>query len=69
MSPYYGYAPRKLATSGGAMVIKNSLYADPLVPCYELIERQKLHICLSVGDQAMSFMRRLIAQRRCVLSD
>lgn len=56
MSPYYGYAPRKLATSGlNYAVIKNSLYADPLVPYLpELIERQNL--IYPVGEQAMSFI-------------
>lgn len=56
MSPYYGYAPRKLATSGlHYAVIKNSLYADPLIPYLpELIVRQKL--IYPVGDQAMSFI-------------
>ena len=56
MSPYYAYAPRRLATSGlNYAVIKNSLYADPLVPYLpELIERQAL--IYPVGDQAMSFI-------------
>lgn len=56
MSPYYGYAPRKLAGSGLAYaVIRNSLYADPLVPYLpELIERK--HLIYPVGDQAMSFI-------------
>lgn len=56
MSPYYAYAPRKLATSGlQYAVAKNSLYADPLVPYLpELIERQAL--IYPVGDQAMSFI-------------
>ncbi len=52
MSPYYGYAPRKLAGSGlHYAVIKNSLYADPLVPYLpELIERK--HLIYPVGKQA-----------------
>jgi len=56
MSPYYGYAPRKLAGSGlHYAVIKNSLYADPLVPYLpELIERK--HLIYPVGKQAMSFI-------------
>ncbi|MFD1441024.1 SDR family oxidoreductase [Lacticaseibacillus hegangensis] len=56
MSPYYAYAPRRLATSGlQYAVAKNSLYADPLVPYLpELIERQAL--IYPVGDQAMSFI-------------
>lgn len=56
MSPYYAYAPRRLATSGlHYAVVKNSLYADPLVPYLpELIHRQAL--IYPVGDQAMSFI-------------
>lgn len=56
MSPYYAYAPRKLASSGLHYAIaKNSLYADPLVPYLpELIERQAL--IYPVGDKAMSFI-------------
>lgn len=56
MSAYYGYAPRRLAASGlNYAVIKNSLYADPLVPYLpELIERK--HLIYPVGDQAMSFI-------------
>lgn len=56
MSPYYGYAPRRLAASGLQFaVLKNALYADPLVPYLpELIQRQAL--IYPVGDQAMSFI-------------
>lgn len=56
MSPYYGYAPRRLATSGlNYAVIKNALYADPLIPYLpELIQRQ--HLIYPVGNQAMSFI-------------
>lgn len=56
MSPYYAYAPRRLAGSGlQYAVVKNSLYADPLVPYLpELIERQAL--IYPVGDAAMSFI-------------
>lgn len=44
MSPYYAYAPRRLATTGlHYAVAKNSLYADPLVPYLpELIARKAL---------------------------
>lgn len=56
MSPYYAYAPRRLAGSGlQYAVVKNALYADPLVPYLpELIERQAL--IYPVGDAAMSFI-------------
>ena len=56
LAPYYAYAPRKLAGSGlNYAVVKNSLYADPLVPYLpELIERKQL--IYPVGDQAMSFI-------------
>lgn len=56
MAPYYGYAPRRLASSGlNYAVIKNALYADPLVPYLpELIERKAL--IYPVGQQAMSFI-------------
>lgn len=56
MSPYYAYTPRKLATSGlNYAVVKNSLYADPLVPYLpELIERQAL--IYPVGKHAMNFI-------------
>ncbi|WP_390409999.1 NAD(P)H-binding protein [Lacticaseibacillus jixiensis] len=56
MSPYYAYAPRRLATSGlNYAVVKNALYADPLVPYLpELIARKAL--IYPVGDQAMSFI-------------
>jgi uncharacterized protein YbjT (DUF2867 family) len=58
MSPYYAYAPRRLAGSGlRYAVVKNALYADPLVPYLpELIARQAL--IYPVGDQAMSFITR-----------
>ncbi|WP_010621114.1 NAD(P)H-binding protein [Paucilactobacillus suebicus] len=56
MSAYYGYVPRRLASSGMKYaVMKNSLYADPLIPYLpELIERGNL--IYPVGDQAMSFI-------------
>ncbi len=52
MSPYYAYAPRKLASSGlNYGIVRNALYADPLIPYLpELIERQAL--IYPVGDQA-----------------
>ncbi|WP_262315016.1 NAD(P)H-binding protein [Lacticaseibacillus parakribbianus] len=56
MSPYYAYAPRRLATSGLTYaVVKNALYADPLVPYLpELIQRQAL--IYPVGSQKLSFI-------------
>ncbi|MFC6314936.1 NAD(P)H-binding protein [Lapidilactobacillus achengensis] len=56
MAPYYAYVPRRLAGSGlHYAIIKNSLYADPLVPYLpELIQRQAL--IYPVGQQAMAFI-------------
>ncbi|MBO1305712.1 SDR family oxidoreductase [Enterococcus sp. 669A] len=56
MSPYYGYAPRRLAGSGfDYAVVKNALYADPLVPYLpELIERQ--NIIYPIGEAQLSFI-------------
>lgn len=56
MSPFYGYLPRRLAGTNLAYVIlKNALYADPLVPYLpELIQRKGL--IYPVGRQAMSFI-------------
>lgn len=58
MSPFYAYVPRRLAGSGLAYsYVRNSLYADPLVPYLpELIERG--HIIYPVGDQPLSFISR-----------
>ncbi|MBB1062543.1 NAD(P)H-binding protein [Limosilactobacillus fastidiosus] len=58
MASYYAYLPARLASSGlQYAVIKNALYADPLVPYLpELIKRQ--NIIYPVGDQAMSFISR-----------
>lgn len=56
MAPFYAYLPPRLAGSGlNYAVIKNSLYADPLVPYLpELIKRQ--NVIYPVGDQPMSFI-------------
>ncbi|WP_379947186.1 NAD(P)H-binding protein [Enterococcus devriesei] len=56
MSPYYGYALRRLASSGlEYAVVKNALYADPLIPYLpELIQREKL--IYPVGKEALSFI-------------
>lgn len=58
MAGYYAYLPARLASSGFQYaVIKNSLYADPLIPYLpELIERH--NVIYPVGDQAMSFISR-----------
>lgn len=58
MSPFYAYVPRRLAGSGLAYAyVRNSLYADPLVPYLpELIQRG--NVIYPVGDQAMSFISR-----------
>ena len=56
LSAFYGYLPRRLAASGiPYTIIRNALYADPLVPYLpELIERQ--NIIYPVKDQALSFI-------------
>lgn len=56
MSSYYAYAPRRLAGLDiQYAVVKNALYADPLVPYLpELIERE--NIIYPVRDQALSFI-------------
>ncbi|WP_295746424.1 NAD(P)H-binding protein [uncultured Limosilactobacillus sp.] len=58
MSPFYAYVPRRLAGSGlNYAYVRNSLYADPLIPYLpELIERG--HLIYPVGDQTMSFISR-----------
>lgn len=58
MSPFYAYVPRRLAGSGLAYTyVRNTLYADPLVPYLpELIERG--HLIYPVGDQPLSFISR-----------
>lgn len=56
MAPYYGYVPRRLAGSGlEYTIVKNSLYADPLVPYLpELIERK--NIIYPIGEKKLSFI-------------
>lgn len=56
MAPYYGYAPRRLAGSGVEYtIVKNSLYADPIVPYLpELIERK--NIIYPIGEEKLSFI-------------
>lgn len=56
LSAFYGYLPRRLASSGiPYTILRNALYADPLVPYLpELIERQ--NVIYPVKDQALSFI-------------
>ncbi|MGM0216440.1 SDR family oxidoreductase [Enterococcus sp. AZ109] len=56
MSPYYGYAPRRLAGLDlDYAVVKNALYADPLVPYLpELIQRQ--NIIYPIGKEKLAFI-------------
>ncbi|MDO4903033.1 MAG: NAD(P)H-binding protein [Limosilactobacillus sp.] len=58
MSSFYAYLPARLASSKfGYAVVKNSLYADPLVPYLpELIERK--NVIYPIGDEAMTFISR-----------
>lgn len=58
MAGYYAYLPARLASSGlNYAVVKNALYADPLIPYLpELIERH--NVIYPIGDQAMSFISR-----------
>ncbi|MFD1420309.1 SDR family oxidoreductase [Lactiplantibacillus songbeiensis] len=56
LSAFYGYVPRRLAASSlHYTIIRNALYADPLIPYLpELIERQ--NVIYPMGDQALSFI-------------
>ncbi|MFC6295731.1 SDR family oxidoreductase [Lactiplantibacillus daoliensis] len=56
LSAFYGYVPRRLAASSlHYTIIRNALYADPLVPYLpELIERQ--NVIYPMADQALSFI-------------
>lgn len=56
LSAFYGYLPRRLASSGlHYTIVKNALYADPLVPYLpELIERK--NVIYPMKDQALSFI-------------
>jgi len=56
LSAFYGYLPRRLASSGiPYTIVKNGLYADPLVPYLpELIERH--NVIYPMGDKALSFI-------------
>ena len=58
MSPFFGYVPRRLASSSlNYTYIRNAMYADPLVPYLpELIQRGKL--LYPVGTGKMSFISR-----------
>lgn len=56
MSPFYAYVERRLAGSGVPYsVVKNTMYADPIVDYIpELIKRK--NIIYPVGDQSLSFI-------------
>lgn len=56
LSAFYGYLPRRLAESEiPYTIIRNALYADPLVPYLpELIERH--NVIYPMKDQALSFI-------------
>ncbi|KRL27800.1 oxidoreductase [Limosilactobacillus frumenti DSM 13145] len=58
MAGYYAYLPARLASSGmNYAIVKNSLYADPLIPYLpELIDRH--NVIYPVGDKALSFISR-----------
>ena len=58
MSPFYAYVPRRLASSNVEYsIVKNSLYADPLVPYLEELIKRK-NIIYPVGAQPLSFITR-----------
>jgi len=56
LSAFYGYVPRRLASSGlSYTILRNALYADPLVPYLpELIERK--NVIYPMGDASLSFI-------------
>ncbi|WP_243293060.1 SDR family oxidoreductase [Bacillus sp. FJAT-47783] len=58
MSPFFGYVPRRLASSDlNYTYIRNSMYADPLVPYIpELVERKRL--LYPAGNGKISFISR-----------
>lgn len=56
MSPFYGYALRRLAGSGlQYSVIKNTMFADPIVDYIPEMIKQK-NIIYPVADQSLSFI-------------
>lgn len=56
LSAFYGYVPRRLASSSlSYTILRNALYADPLVPYLpELIERK--NVIYPMGDASLSFI-------------
>ncbi|MCM3186857.1 SDR family oxidoreductase [Priestia megaterium] len=58
MSPFFGYASRRLASSNlSYTLVRNAMYADPLVPYLpELVERGRL--LYPVGEGKISFVSR-----------
>lgn len=63
MAPFYAYMqPRLTGSRLKFAVVKNALYADPLVPYLpELIERQ--HLIYPVGQAALSFITQVDAAK------
>ncbi len=59
LSAFYGYVPRRLAGATiNYTIVRNALYADPLIPYLpELIERH--NVIYPVGDQALSFISQI----------
>lgn len=56
LSAFYGYVPRRLAASDlSYTILRNALYADPLVPYLpELIDRH--NVIYPMGDASLSFI-------------
>ncbi|MHC9531896.1 SDR family oxidoreductase [Dellaglioa sp. L3N] len=56
LSAFYGYLPRRLASSNlNFTILRNALYADPLIPYLpELIERT--NVIYPINEQALSFI-------------
>ncbi|MDT6979821.1 SDR family oxidoreductase [Levilactobacillus zymae] len=56
LSAFYGYVPRRLAqTNLSYTILRNALYADPLVPYLpELIDRH--NVIYPMGDASLSFI-------------
>lgn len=56
LSAFYGYLPRRLAESNlSYTIVRNALYADPLIPYLpELVERK--NVIYPMKDQALSFI-------------
>lgn len=56
LSAFYGYVPRRLAGSQlSYTILRNALYADPLVPYLPELIRRK-NVIYPMADQALSFI-------------